>query len=374
MTAAETSPFSPAAAPAATLGAAPFRIEDLYQLSSRLHLRPTPQGLLVEGPLGGLGLLLANSSRLRLVLAFLAPVRPAELLASLDADRRPAVLRFFEHCHRLGLLTRRIAGQAEEAQGPLAHWEPHDLFFHLRSRRGRHGAPVGATFHLAGVVPPEAASKPAAGPRIPLPRSRRHPDPDPTLTQALEARRSRYGTEPLGLDQLGEFLYRTCRVTGESRVDGERFLQKLYPSGGSLHSLEVYVVPARCGGLERGVYRYLGLEHALSKAGDPGPELELLLEEARQGTGGSLSEIPSVLLVVTARFRRVMRKYQSLAYSLILKEVGALLQTMYLVATAMDLAPCAIGTGDSDRFARAAGLDYYCETSVGELILGGTAR
>jgi SagB-type dehydrogenase family enzyme len=59
-----------------------------------------------------------------------------------------------------------------------------------------------------------------------------------------------------------------------------------------------------------------------------------------------------------------------MAYSVILKNVGALYQTMYLVATAMDLAPCALGGGDSDLFARAAGLEYTVETSVGEFLLG----
>jgi SagB-type dehydrogenase family enzyme len=105
--------------------------------------------------------------------------------------------------------------------------------------------------------------------------------------------------------------------------------------------------------------------------GGTGPDFNLLLEEARQGTGGALPGLPPVLLIVTSRFRRVARKYQSLAYSLVLKEVGALLQTVYLVATALDLAACAIGTGDSDRFARAASLDFYAETSVGEIVLGG---
>jgi SagB-type dehydrogenase family enzyme len=53
-----------------------------------------------------------------------------------------------------------------------------------------------------------------------------------------------------------------------------------------------------------------------------------------------------------------------------LKHVGVLYQTMYLTATAMGLAPCAIGGGDADRFAWAAGTDYYAETSVGEFLLG----
>jgi hypothetical protein len=43
---------------------------------------------------------------------------------------------------------------------------------------------------------------------------------------------------------------------------------------------------------------------------------------------------------------------------------------MYLVATAMDLAPCGVGCGDADLFARAVGTNYYDETSVGEFLLG----
>ena len=64
----------------------------------------------------------------------------------------------------------------------------------------------------------------------------------------------------------------------------------------------------------------------------------------------------------------------SIAYALILKHVGVVYQTMYLAATAMGLAPCALGCGDSDAFARAAGTDYYDETSVGEFLLGSLLR
>ena len=43
---------------------------------------------------------------------------------------------------------------------------------------------------------------------------------------------------------------------------------------------------------------------------------------------------------------------------------------MYLAATAMGLAPCAVGRVDADLFVRAAGTDYRAETSVGEFLLG----
>ena len=42
---------------------------------------------------------------------------------------------------------------------------------------------------------------------------------------------------------------------------------------------------------------------------------------------------PQIAITITARFGRVAWKYSSLAYSLILKDVGVLLQTLYLMAT-----------------------------------------
>jgi SagB-type dehydrogenase family enzyme len=65
-----------------------------------------------------------------------------------------------------------------------------------------------------------------------------------------------------------------------------------------------------------------------------------------------------------------MWKYESMAYSLILKHVGVVYQTMYCVATAMGLAACALGGGDTDAFAAVTGLDYFEEGSVGEFLLG----
>ncbi|NUR91486.1 MAG: dehydrogenase, partial [Nonomuraea sp.] len=65
-----------------------------------------------------------------------------------------------------------------------------------------------------------------------------------------------------------------------------------------------------------------------------------------------------------------MWKYETIGYSLVLKHVGVLYQTLYLVGTAMDLAVCGLGGGDAADFALASGLDYLSEGSVGELIIG----
>jgi SagB-type dehydrogenase family enzyme len=55
---------------------------------------------------------------------------------------------------------------------------------------------------------------------------------------------------------------------------------------------------------------------------------------------------------------------------LILKHVGVLYQTFYLVATAMQLAPSAIGAGKSEPFCKVAALNEYEESPVGEFSLG----
>jgi SagB-type dehydrogenase family enzyme len=80
--------------------------------------------------------------------------------------------------------------------------------------------------------------------------------------------------------------------------------------------------------------------------------------------------LPQLILVLTARFGRLSWKYEGNAYALLLQEVGVVYQTMYLVATAMGLAPCAVGGGDAADFAHLIGTDPLEEASVGAFVLG----
>ena len=96
---------------------------------------------------------------------------------------------------------------------------------------------------------------------------------------------------------------------------------------------------------------------------------------AGEGMGDSIFAARGTSLVdptdmVSARVGRIMWKYESMAYALMLKHVGVLYQTMYLAATAMGLAPCALGSGDAEAFAEATGRDPWEECSVGEFMLG----
>lgn len=271
----------------------------------------------------------------------------------------------------------------EEADMSLAQWSLPDLLFHASSRQGRHANGYGATWPLRGRFSPLPAVSPPAEEAVAFSR----PDlaavaaVDPPFTSVVEGRQSvrvqDHGS-PITVEQLGEFLYRSAGV----RHDVTRFsdgsprpvgMARPYPTGGALYELELYPVVNRCEGLAPGLYRYDPLRHQLELVtAGLSAGLESMLQQTCAKTG--MAERPQILLVLTARFGKVMYKYEAIPYATILKNVGVLYQTMYLVATAMGLAPCAVGGGDSDAFASLAGLDYYEETSVGEFLVGSRGK
>jgi SagB-type dehydrogenase family enzyme len=119
--------------------------------------------------------------------------------------------------------------------------------------------------------------------------------------------------------------------------------------------LELYPIVDRCHGLAPGFYHYDPQAHALEYLSGPNALTERFLHDAWTFSGQTAR--PQILVMIAARFGRVSWKYTSIAYATILKNTGAFYQTMYLVATAMRLAPCALGSGDSDRFSQLLGED-----------------
>ena len=120
--------------------------------------------------------------------------------------------------------------------------------------------------------------------------------------------------------------------------------------------------------LARGFYHYDADRHALVPIDVRAPELEAQLAAAEFAMGAPAA--PQILITIAARFGRVSWKYSSVAYSLILKDVGVLLQTLYMMATDMGLGGCAIGTNNIDLFAKMTGLEFHVEGPVGQFALG----
>ncbi|MDW4746752.1 SagB family peptide dehydrogenase, partial [Escherichia coli] len=74
--------------------------------------------------------------------------------------------------------------------------------------------------------------------------------------------------------------------------------------------------------------------------------IEAVLQSAEFAMDASAP--PQILITIAARFGRISWKYSAIAYALILKDVGVLTQTLYMMATDLGLGGCAIGTTNID--------------------------
>lgn len=357
--------------------------ERQYVLSRFAYTRAEGGETLLESPLSHARVILHDSRAAMLVHGLARPmlVRQLSEQVCLPEKTTSLVITLLLNTHMLAELNE-ARESIEDENSSLRSWEFHDLLFHSRSRIGRHDLPVGGTYRFVGRLdPPPALKQRNSNKAIDLYRpdleQRKREDRSFTFVQEARCSVREYDTKPITLQQLGEFLYRVGRVkrslevttpTPSGSIMTEVALRP-YPGGGALYELELYLVVRVCDNLASGLYHYEPQNHQLEPIAASSAHIDGLLSSATTSTGIPTENL-QVLIVIASRFQRLSWKYASMAYALTLKNVGVLYQTMYLVATAMELAPCGIGCGDADLFARAIGTDYYEESSVGEFLLG----
>jgi SagB-type dehydrogenase family enzyme len=269
-----------------------------------------------------------------------------------------------------------------EGDDSLALWDFHDLLFHTRSTEGRHANPLGGVYPCVGIIAAPPAVRPSwPGKAIDLSKvSAAHPvetvSPVAKLLRERHSTRSFDDQRPIMLTELSQFLDGTARVLSRSNdkvdLDEGGHTVRPYPSAGAAYELELYLAVNSCEGLRRGFYHYDANAHALAPIGVPANELEALL--ARAGTAMGAPAAPQILITIAARFGRISWKYSSTAYALVLKDVGVLMQTLYLMATDMALGGCAIGIADIDLFAKMTGIEFHVEGPVGQFAIGRAAK
>ena len=268
-----------------------------------------------------------------------------------------------------------------EGDDNLVLWDFHDLLFHTRSTEGRHANPIGGLYPYAGTIsPPPAVRSRWPGKKIDL--RKLSSAPSQTNSPVAKLLRERHSTrgfddrQPITLAELSRFLDSTARVQSKwrSRVDlGDggpevTYAARPYPSGGSAYELELYLAVANCEGLASGFYHYDADRHALVPIAVQTHELEAQLAAAEFAMDAPAP--PQILITIAARFGRISWKYSSIAYALILKDVGVLIQTLYMMATDMGLGGCAIGTTNIDVFAKMTGIEFHVEGPVGQFVIG----
>jgi SagB-type dehydrogenase family enzyme len=272
-----------------------------------------------------------------------------------------------------------------EGDDALVLWDFHDLVFHARSTEGRHANPLGGAYPYADAIAPLPAVR-AYWPGKKIDLREVSAVPVEVSSPAAKLLRERHSTRdfdnqrPVTLAELARFLDSTARVLSEFKAPLDQggggpeltYTARPYPSGGASYELELYLAVDRCEGLPRGFYHYDAGAHALVPIETRRHQLDALLKGAEFAMG--VSAAPQILITIAARFGRVSWKYSSIAYALILKDVGALLQTFYVMATDMGLGGCAIGTTNIELFAKMTGLQFHVEGPVGQFALGRGAK
>jgi len=292
--------------------------------------------------------------------------RPFSLPDASDASPRAC---FIDLLAQHGFLERIGKPEAPER----ATWEFHDLLLHRESRYSDRPREMGGTYRFTGRFPSPPAFKEAMSEDVVA-----LPEHDPAvasrpLVEVMEARRStrEFDDEnPITRLELAQLLGRIVQARrGLESQMGQECLMKPVPSGGGIHELELYLAVRLCDGLDTGLYHYRPDQHVLEALPETHEGALRITEQAGHSMGRSKAP-PQVVCVFASRLSRLAWKYKGIAYRVTLLNAGVLIQSFYLHATDLGLAVCALGSGNSDAFAEASGLDPLAEPSVAELALG----
>jgi SagB-type dehydrogenase family enzyme len=351
---------------------------DALVLSRFAYMRRRDNEIVLESPRAGALFKICNP-KFAAALAMLSTPQQIKQLRQQDGFPGVTFLALLVDCQIV--LKIDVVGETglrpAEGDHNLVLWDFHDLLFHTRSTEGRHANPLGGVYPYAGVISPLPAVRPSwPGKKIDLRKfSAAHSEAISPVAKLLRERHSTRSFDdqrPITLSELSRLLDSTVRVLSRPNnkldLDDGGHAVRPYPSAGAGYELELYLAVDKCEGLARGFYHYDAGAHALVPIGVPTHELEAQLTGAEYAMGASAA--PQILITIAARFGRISWKYSSIAYSLILKDAGVLMQTLYLMATDMGLGGCAIGITNIDLFAKMTGIEFYVEGPVGQFAIG----
>ncbi len=236
---------------------------------------------------------------------------------------------------------------------PGADWDRTALAYHRALRS------LGEAALAAGGAPMAWGEQLA----LPLPDLSSRP-----FVDILESRSSErlWGRGPIALSTLSALLY---LAAGERRrPDGST--RRSYGSGGALYSLDCYLTlaPGTVPELDASFFRYLPQAHGLQPVATAASDIHELLAACGRSCG--VGPVPAAI-TITSRIAQPAAEYGRLAYSLVLKEAGALLHNFALAAAYCDIGLCPLGGGTPDAlFARLSGTHPLAQPIIAELAFG----
>lgn len=193
---------------------------------------------------------------------------------------------------------------------------------------------------------------------IELPKANKDILLKPNVFECIEDRRSIriFSKESIKLEELAFLLWAT---QGVQKIIGDNTATlRTVPSGGASHTFETYLVVNNVEGLDKGVYRYLPIEHKLLFMYEL-DEMGKKVDEAtpRQPYVANFVSKSAVMFVWSTIPYRAEWKFDITAHKKILIDVGHVCQNLYIAAEAIGYGTCAIGIYDQSLIDNMLSLD-----------------
>lgn len=177
---------------------------------------------------------------------------------------------------------------------------------------------------------------------------------------AISNRRSRrvFSPDALTLKELSFLLWAT---QGVRKIAGQGTAFRTVPSAGCRHALETYLIVFNVAGIEKGIYRYLPLEHQLLFIAQPANLSSRISEAAldQEFVGKS-----AVTFIWTAIPYRMEWRYDVAAHKVIALDAGHVCQNLYTSCEAIHAGTCAIAAYHQELMDDLLGIDGTEEFTI----------
>ena len=177
------------------------------------------------------------------------------------------------------------------------------------------------------------------------------------IYECIKDRRSirHYSDNAISLEELSYLLWATQGITGTNKVG---LTLKTVPCSGATHTFETYLFVLNVTGLEKGIYRYLPIEHALMfmfALEDVDKKLDEISLD--QPFVPHFTKKSAVTFAWSTTPYRSEWKFDVTAHKKILIDVGHICQNLYLAGESLDMGVCAIGIYDQEAVDKLLQLD-----------------
>lgn len=161
-----------------------------------------------------------------------------------------------------------------------------------------------------------------------------------------------YKNEALTLEELSYLLWMT---QGIKEIRGDNYAAvRPVPSAGARHPFETYLAIDNVEGLEKGIYRYIGLEHKLLFIK---PENNLFQMVTDGTLGQKFAGAAPVNFIWSCIPYRGEWRYINRSHKVMLLDAGHICQALYLACETIGLGTCAIAAYDQKLMDDMIGVD-----------------